>query len=271
MAASKQEVAEKAENLPAELAADLYNETATGFEDTTVDDYAIPYLSIAQSNSPQLKKTNAKYIEGIEMGNLFDTVTGKVFEWVDIIPVYRDRAHVEWVPRDEGGGFVARHEPSEGILDQTEKNEKGRDMLPNGNEIIDTVYLYVLVVDHEDDNLLPMVISFARTSQKTYRKLMFRAQNLKIDGPKGKFNPPLWSHIYRMETVLEVAKSGDEYYNWKIGGGPVVVNAEQLAAAKALREAVVSGEKGAATPEDDSEGPAARASDEGVAADGSTF
>lgn len=259
MAASK-DVAEKKENLPADFIADMEQDSGVGFEGTTADDYAIPYLGIAQSNSPQLKKSHAKYIEGIEMGNLFDTVEGRVFETVKIIPCYRDHWHVEWIPRDNGGGFVGRHDIAEDVLSQTERNEKGRDILPNGNEIIDTRYLYCLVVT-EDGNTLPVVISFARTSTKVFKAFMTRANNLTIEGPNGKkFQAPLFSHVWTLSTVLETSRSGDEYYNFKVVGEPEMVTPEQYAAAKALREAVSSGEKGAATPEDDDTyGPAAGA------------
>lgn len=252
MSKESKALAEKAENLPAEMMEEFLEDSGEGFENTTADDYAIPYLSIAQSNSPQLKKTNGKFIDGLEQGQLFDTVEGSFFDAVNIIPVYRERYYVEWVPRDSGGGFVERHPMASNILSQTTPNEKGRDILANGNEIIDTVYLYCLIVGEDGINR-PVVISFARTSMKKYKNLMSRARNIRMEGPKGPFNPPLFSHIYTMKTVTETSKAGEEYFNWEIDGVPSVVGtADLLAEAKALREAVASGTRTAAEPEDES-------------------
>lgn len=256
---TSKDVAEKKDTLPAAFLDDMAQDAGAGFENTTADDYAIPYLAIAQPNSPQLKKSHAKHIPGIEMGNFFDTVEGRIYESVKLIPCYRDHWHVEWIPRDSGGGFVARHPVSDDKLSETTRNDMGRDILPNGNEIIDTRYVYCLLVDEEDGALRPVVVSFARTSTKVFKGFMTRANNLTITGPKGKFQAPLFSHAWTFETTLETSRSGDEYYNWKLVGEPEMVSSEQYAAAKNLREAIAAGERGAAEPEDDTYGPAARA------------
>ena len=43
----------------------------TGLEEATADDYAIPFLRILQSMSPQLKKSDGKFIAGAEEGSFF--------------------------------------------------------------------------------------------------------------------------------------------------------------------------------------------------------
>ena len=39
-------------------------EVGTGLEDTASTDYAIPFLQILQAGSPQIKKSDGKYIQG---------------------------------------------------------------------------------------------------------------------------------------------------------------------------------------------------------------
>ncbi len=41
------------------------------------DDIILPRIAIAQSNSPQLKRHEGKYIEGLEEGQMFNTLTGE--------------------------------------------------------------------------------------------------------------------------------------------------------------------------------------------------
>ena len=52
----------------------------TGLEDTSSEDYAIPFIRVLQSGSPQLKKSNGKYIEGAAQGMMFNTVTNRLYD-----------------------------------------------------------------------------------------------------------------------------------------------------------------------------------------------
>lgn len=254
------DLVKKEDNLPSAVLADLQQLAGQGFEDTTADDYAIPYLSIAQALSPQLDETSDRYIPELKQGQLFDTVDNIPLEAVEIIPVFREHFHVEWVPRDAGGGFIERHPVSKGMLAQTTRNEKGRDMLPSGNEIIDTFYLYCLVVDGVG-NTRPVVVSFSRTGVKKYKNLMSRARNIKLTGKNGKlFEAPLFSQVYPVDTVRETSGSGNKYYNWSFGNPSPVSSAELLQQAVSFRDAVASGSKGAAEPENEHEVSSAESS-----------
>jgi len=112
----------------------------TGLEEASADDYAIPFLRILQSMSPQLKKSDGKYIQGAEEGNFFNTVTESVYdgtEGVMIIPCAYKKKYIEWVTRGNGGGFVS-DEHSASILKECKKDDNGRFMWTNGNQIAET-------------------------------------------------------------------------------------------------------------------------------------
>ena len=58
---------------------DLLSE-GTGLESVGTEDYALPFLRIIQSGSPQLKKSDPnKYIDGAEEGMLFNTLTNEYY------------------------------------------------------------------------------------------------------------------------------------------------------------------------------------------------
>ena len=99
------DVAEVQSNLPAEMLAGMQEQAGQGFEDTTAEDYAIPYLSIAHGTSKAMKKGGAEYIEGLQLGDIFDPVSGDIYETVTIVPILRQRFHVEWDDRQ----FVERY------------------------------------------------------------------------------------------------------------------------------------------------------------------
>ena len=98
----------------------------TGLEDTDSGDYAIPFVRVLQSGSPQLKKNHAKYIEGASQGMLFNTVSNAVYdgdEGILVIPCAYTKKYIEWVPRDAGGGIV-NSEHTVDILKSATQNEK---------------------------------------------------------------------------------------------------------------------------------------------------
>lgn len=248
MAKETTAVAEKKDQLPAAMMGDMADMDGAGFEDTTADDYAIPYLSIAQGMSKAMKKGGEAFIEGLSLGDIYDPVSGEINETVDLIPLHRQRFHVEWDDRK----FIDRHPLADAILETCTRNEKGQDVLPNGNTIVDTVYMYALVMGEGVNSAV--VISFARSSMKVYKKLMARANKLRLEGPKGKFQAPLHSHIYTVSTALETSNNGDDYYNWKVVGAPALITDENLwGEVNKLRDQITSGERTAADPQEESD------------------
>lgn len=244
------EVAEKKDNLPAGMLAGMQEQGGAGFEDTTSDDYAIPYLSIAQALSKAMKKGSEQHIDGLELGDIYDPVSGEKSDVVSIVPLVRQRFHVEWDDRQ----FVARHPISDGIIETCTRNDKGHDILPNGNKITDTVYLYALVLAANDGVNSPVVISFSRSSMKIYKKLMARANKLRLGEKPNRFQAPLHSHIYSLTTAGETSKQGEDFYNWRVEGDPQLITDEQLwAEASALRDQIASGERTAADPRDEAD------------------
>ena len=273
MAGSKTAVAETEETLP--VPADLFDDYATnqgeGFENADADDYRIPYLQIAQALSPQVDKDDDRLIEGLELGQMFDTVEGNIYDTLGFIPCFFDHAHIEWVPTDQGGGFVGRHELSANILAQTERNDNNRDMLPNGNEIIDTRYLYGLIVNFETGFNKAILVSFARTNTKSCKTLMTVANNLRLQLPNGDtVHPPLYSHVYTLGTAKQTSKAGKKYYTFDLTGAPEVITSKALVdEAKALRKAVSSGTRTAVDETQEGVGPSGGGASSG--SDGDPF
>jgi hypothetical protein len=64
----------------------------SGFEESDREDFVLPRLAICQSLTPQKKKSNPNYIAGLEDGDLFNTVTGKIYakegEELKLVPLF---------------------------------------------------------------------------------------------------------------------------------------------------------------------------------------
>jgi hypothetical protein len=193
-------------SVPAVL--DFGEDSGLGFENQTQADISIPFLNVLQGLSPQVEAEDSPYKSGM----IYNTVTEEAYKGssgLSIIPVHTEHKFVEYVPRIKGGGFVAIHEEGSPVVEKA-KNEStkfGKYQTPDGNEIVETFYVYAL--DAETGAYL--VIPFASTKIKQYRAWNTRVNlfNHRSFGIPGK--PPLFAHVVRLTTEKESRKGGDSF------------------------------------------------------------
>lgn len=78
---------------------------------TTFDtsDLKLPQLKICQSMTPQRKRTNEKFIEGLEEGVYFNDLTGEIYgPTVRVTLLKRWTTFINQKPLDQGGGIICR-------------------------------------------------------------------------------------------------------------------------------------------------------------------
>lgn len=249
----------KHETLPAIQSSLQFSEDAGGgFEEADASAYAIPFISILQSNSPQVKKSEPAYIKGAEEGDFYNNVSGEVLKApLVVVPCLYQRVFNEWKQRTSGGGFAGAHRPSEALSFNTSKNDKGQDVLANGNILRDTRNHFCLV-RYPDGKLRPAVLSFASTQLKKSRKWMTLMEQLKGENPETKamFTLPMFAAEYSCEPVAESNDQGS-WMGWEIKlqrvlnlGQPLDLNTYVQARAfrDAVRGAIDSGTLQTATP-----------------------
>lgn len=236
-------VAAKDKNELSTEVAGLYEEQqGAGFEGADKESYAIPFLTILQSASPQCKKSDGAYIKGAEEGMLLNTVTNEIYDGesgVKVIPCHYHRSFIEWGLVENGGGFFGEHSVESGILDSTTKDDKNRDMLENGNQIQDTRGHYVLILS-PDGSFEPALITMSSTQLKKSKQWMSIMNGIKFKGANGLFTPPMFAHIFKLTTVPESNDMGS-WFGWKIEKEEINQSPELAAAAQAFREAVKTG------------------------------
>lgn len=220
-------------------------EKNSGFENMTTEDVALPFLAILQALSPQVRGINK--IEGAIEGDLYNTVTAEVYKGtIKIIPCAFKKAYVEWTPREQGGGYVKEH-PSSNILAATKKDEKGRDVLANGNLIVTTAYHFVLIMK-ESGTIERAIISFTSTQLKKSRRWNSQMMNLQIKLPNGQLiRPPMYSHIYAASTVAESNDLG-QWSGWNISSPKLIDDARVYTLAKGFSEDIIKGAVKVAPP-----------------------
>lgn len=78
---------------------------AQGTETMSSEDMVVPRISICQANTPQRKKQDASYIEGLDEGMIFNTVSGEIYGTeLTVVPLFFFRQRLYLGPMEEGGG-----------------------------------------------------------------------------------------------------------------------------------------------------------------------
>ena len=248
---AKSDVAKTNASLPADLLSDMAADAKTSFGNVTPEDYAIPFLNILQQMSPQVNKTDGAYIQGAESGMIYNTVTQKFYpgsEGVRVIPCAYKRMLIEWKPREEGGGLVAVHDPSSGILKEA-KRDGARDMLPSGNYLQNTAHHYVLILG--EGTAEQAIMPLSSTQLKKSRRWNSLMVNQRIDHQGKKLPAPPYAFSYSLTTVPESNEQGS-WFGWQIGNPEMITDIELYQSAKNFGNSVQSGEV-EVQPQDDSQ------------------
>ena len=234
------DVAKKEDALPAELSPEeqalvdamLGNQT----ENADADSFAIPFLRILQSNSPQCEAQEAAYIEDARPGMIFNTVTTGLYKnGIEIIQAEFIREFIEWRPNR--GGFVERHAPTsrEALNVRTvEVDGRKRYLHPdNENMLTDTRQHYVLFREvNGDGKWHPALLPMSSTQLKKSRKLM---ANIHEDAEARQLR------IYVLGSGGESNDAGN-WYGWTVTPGPVVTDPQVLVAVAKFKKSIGAGE-----------------------------
>ena len=192
---------------------------AGGFDNMGQDDFALPFLRLLTSTSPEVGE-----VEGAMPGMVYNTVTGQLHDGkkgITVIPCAYVRQYIEWAPRGQGSGApIAIYPATSDILSRTHREPgDNKDYLDNGNYVENTANHYVLVIDGNVPE--PALITMKSTQLKKSRKWNSMMMSTKMIGKNGPFTPPMYSHLYRLTTQAESNDKG-KWYGWEIERiGPV--------------------------------------------------
>ena len=217
-------------------------ETAGEGVDYETSDLQIPFIRVIQALSPQIKKSDAAFIKGAEQGDLFNTVTGEVWkgeEGINVIPCYQETKHLEFTPRDQGGGFVGELPAGDpNILKTTRQGAK--ETLPSGNELDKSDQHYCMVLN-KDGSAQPAIVDMKSTQLKISRRWKTQIAMQKIPDKNGVMRTPaLFATIWNLKTVEE---SNDivTWYNYTVEKVDLVKDKNLFIDAKNFRSSVESG------------------------------
>jgi hypothetical protein len=201
----------------------------TGLENLTNKDLGIPILQIMQKGSAEVDVDHedhaSKKIEGVKVGDIINSVTRKILtQPVKVVPYFYSLVYVEWRSKQNGGGIAATH-IEEAILRQTTRDDKNNDLLPNGNSIVTTAYLFVRIIQ---DGLEPedALIAMSSTQLKKARMWLNMMKNFRA----GNGNTlPMFHRCYFLTTIPESNQKGT-WRGWKVEPAPLPIDDGNLIA-----------------------------------------
>lgn len=169
------------------------------------DDNIVPLLYVLQDNSPQVKERDPEYIPGARPGDLWikgSDFTIKPEEGLVVQPCAFRKDWVEWVPRNKGGGYVGRHDdkPADAreVSDPENPNRK-RFVLPNGNEINETRYHYLIARG------MAITLPLSSTGHTVSRDWMAKMNSMKVGGKPA----PAFAQLWKLSTKLKTNQAGE--------------------------------------------------------------
>jgi len=182
---------------------DFVSDSGMGLENIEKSDLALPFLKLLQSGSDETKKKHAKYVEGAEAGMFYNTVTKKLYsgeKGIEVIPVLYKMTYPEWAPYEKREGRPIHNDRGPGIMSQTTQNDRNKDMLANGNEIIKTANHFVIILGNRPEKALMTMKSTQLKVSRSWNSLM--EDQFENDPKTGKAVPaPMFSRVYKLNSV----------------------------------------------------------------------
>jgi len=190
--------------------------TGRGSEDVSAQDITIPLLKLAQSLSPELEENGGKYIEGLKAGDLFNSVTNKVYgDTILFCPSVFKMSYLIFKNRNDGGGFYGAFDNEKAAYEAMVPIAAENKSQISQFEITATANHFGIIIDNHGASE-SVCIPMSSTRLKTSRQL-----NTFISMAGG----DNFDRVYRIDSIQEQSKTGNKYFNLKISNGGANGNA----------------------------------------------
>jgi hypothetical protein len=224
----------KLATIPEHLRGDVGNRD--GKDNVGQGDLLIPRLSLAQSMTPQLKRTNENYNPDLEEGQFFNSVTGEIYgDSVTVIPLHFFKQYIQF---GEDRRIVK-------IYDNEEVPSAASLAFVDGQKPLVTEFKNRMsLLLKEDGSIQPVVVSFKSSGLKVAKKWNYLISEKNLPG---------YAYTYNLQSVAVPGDKG-EYFSVKVTRGdftPAALyeNSKQYFAA--LQDAGVKIDTSGVEPESD--------------------
>ena len=182
----------------------------TGFENISNDCISIPFLRLAQSNTPQATNGSKDYLEGLVPGKYFNPTTGKIYTEAEFIILGFFRNFTVWHGEPPDAKFVKSISPEDFIANyqaKTHLNDKGKIVDDDGNRYVDTRNFLVISASAPEDGI--MLYGMASTAIPASKKWLAKASAVRVKDAEGNIaQAPMWSRVWQLKTSFHDEPKG---------------------------------------------------------------
>lgn len=194
----------------------------TGTEHIGKEDIQMPRLVLAQKMSPEVDDSDAKRIEGLKPGDIFNGLTKEILGRGPM-PFYIIRADrprfVEFIPREEGGGVADPNVPADDPRTQ---------FGPNGEKPVATKFYDFIIMLEKTGELV--ALSFKSTGLKVAKQLNALVKLR---------NAPIYAGRYNLISV-DTQNSKGKFAIFHVANAGWAGSAEQVENLKSFHEALAT-------------------------------
>ena len=191
-----------------------------GFENVNASELAIPFLKIASSQTPEVKKGNTKHVEGLEEGMIFNSVTKEFYNGIMTVPCFFRSRFVEWEKLGEGMGAPVKIYTPEEVPPLTRSEHDGEDHYMIDGQLSKTYIVrtaeYFVLRLNDDGSFERAQIIMQKTQYKKSRYWNTMMMNQKTNRKDGTLvTLPTFANVYNMKAIRE-SNSKNDWWGWNI-------------------------------------------------------
>lgn len=203
---------------------DISAYAGAGLDTAGAESFAIPFLRVLQTNSPEVDEGHARFIAAARPGMLLNTVTGDLFDGKEgalFVPCHYERKQLRWAPRGSSASYrgevteveAANARSAGKLIDhegRTYFTEDGKVDDKKNDRLVDTRLHFGLVLDKQ---LVPHQVLLSLTSTQIKKSKLFNSmQRERTRVVNGKVvMEPSFLYAYRITTVKESNDRGSWY------------------------------------------------------------
>lgn len=187
------------------------NNGPTGLENIENDCISIPFLRLAQSNTPQVSDPEHG-IEGLKAGMYFNPGTGRIYGTEpSFIILGFFRSWNVWNGEPPDSKFVrtlSNDDFQRDWLAKTHRDERGKVLDAEGNRYVDTRNFFLLSAEHPEDGILMYPMS--STGIPASKKWLAKASATRVQDPEGHLvQAPMWSRTWKLKVGFVKSPKGN--------------------------------------------------------------
>lgn len=176
-----------------------------GNENVGAGDMQVPRIDLIQMLSPQVQKNNAKFIEGAEVGKMFNTLDGALYDFVFLVNLYYDVTYSVFKKRKLGGGMFGFFDSEAAALAALEAAGQPADQY----DIMETAIHTCLMLDENGIPKQPVRIYMSGSKMKVSNNW-----NTQI-ALKGQ-GADRFATVWTLTSVEETNKQNQPYQNFHV-------------------------------------------------------